>query len=459
MEPSVPIRTSYHKPLLIAGLLSLSGCVTTQTDDNLDRAKQETNAYTQWDIEQSQGQQVSYLTDLITDPNLDRLISQALKANPDLHRTILALQITKAQRRVTDADKLPSVSLDIDADSESDDGDSYGSSLDVSWELDLWDKLGDSSSAARLDVDASAINLQSARDSLAANVMRSYLSLARYQQLIEIETQRVALLTSNEAIIMQRYRSGLGDLEELDDARSSSASSRSSLVGYQQNLRTEQRTLSLLLGQKNTELTLPKLDAFPEVITPLAQLPEQDLGRRPDLKQAYAEIEAQQYRTQVAYKALLPSISLSASVSIDGDTPRDALIASPVWALLGSLTAPLFQGGQLRALAKVEELTTEQLYWTYQESLLNAVSEVEDALDQEQSLARQQQHLTEALASSQRSAANYKDKYRQGLVDMLDLLTVQQQSFDQQVNLVQTIYNRLANRVDLGLALGLGVSS
>ncbi len=95
----------------------------------------------------------------------------------------------------------------------------------------------------------------------------------------------------------------------------------------------------------------------------------------------------------------------------------------------------------------------------YQETLLNAVTEVENTLGQEQSLERQQQYLGEALGSASRSVANYQTKYRQGLVDILDLLSVQQQTFDLQSQLAQVTYNRLVNRIDLGLALGLGVSS
>ena len=80
-------------------------------------------------------------------------------------------------------------------------------------------------------------------------------------------------------------------------------------------------------------------------------------------------------------------------------------------------------------------------------------------MGQESSLTLQQQHLTNALVSAQRSFTSYEEKYRQGLVDIFDLLTVQQQTYDLEVQLTQTIYNRLVNRIDLGLALGLGVSS
>ncbi len=452
-------RSKQRIALVIACLLGLGGCATTANVDYLAQADQDLGRHAQWQQPQAAALATTSLTDLIAIAELDQLIEQALAANPGVQQTAVTLAIARAERRVTDADGKPQVAAGIDANLEEDASDSYGSSLTVSWELDLWNKLSDNSQAARLDIESSRANLQAARDALAASVMRVWLQLSRDQQIIAIEQQRLGLLESNEAVILKRYRSGLGDLEELDNAHSSSAASRAALASFQQSLRTGQRDLRLLLGKTAGLETLPVAEQFPEVLTPLAQLPSQDLGRRPDLQQAYAAIEAQQYRTRVAYKALLPSIDLAASLGLGGDSPRDVLLASPVWSLLGGLTAPLFQGGQLRAEAKIAELTTEQRYWAYQETLLTAVNEVEEALDQEQSLALQQQHLADALESARRSATTYKDKYRQGLVDILDLLTVQQQSFDQEIELIQITYNRLANRITLGLALGLGVSA
>ena len=157
------------------------------------------------------------------------------------------------------------------------------------------------------------------------------------------------------------------------------------------------------------------------------------------------------------YEAL-PSITLSASLSDLATTPSQALLTSPVWNLLGSLSAPLFQGGALRAQVDIAKLNAEQAFWEYQDTLLSTVNEVENALGQEQSLTQQLQ-INKALASAKRSYSNYQSKYQQGLVDILDLLTVQQQVYDLQAQLSQINYTLLTNRIDLGLALGLGVSS
>ena len=185
----------------------------------------------------------------------------------------------------------------------------------------------------------------------------------------------------------------------------------------------------------------------------------QNLAGRPDLQQAFFNIEAESLRTDAAYKAMLPSFSLSASLKDMAETPSEALFANPLWSALGQVSAPLFQGGRLKTNAEIAELTTEQSYWAYQETLLTAVNEVENAIGQEGSLAEQQQHLQASLSSAKRSVVSYEEKYRQGLVDIFDLLTVQQQAYDVESQLTNTTYQRLLNRIDLGLALGLGVEN
>ncbi len=156
---------------------------------------------------------------------------------------------------------------------------------------------------------------------------------------------------------------------------------------------------------------------------------------------------------------MLPSISISAALTDVGESPSEALFKNPVWSLLGQITAPLFEGGKLRANLKSAELDTLNSWWAYQDTLLTAVKEVQDALGQERSLQAQYQAITVSLAAAKRSTDNYESKYRQGLADILDLLDVYQTSFDLKAQLAELKFNQLSNRLDLGMALGLGVSS
>jgi NodT family efflux transporter outer membrane factor (OMF) lipoprotein len=401
-------------------------------------------------------QQTTYLNELIGATQLDQLLDEAMKANPGLQQTLLTLKIRQAEYRQTNGSRLPTASAGFEATKKEGNDAAYTGSAAISWEADLWGKLATNSTAAGKDVAQQQALYQSARDTLAAEVMTAWLGLIAQQRSINIEQRRLGTLSQNEQFILQRYRKGLGTLEDLDSARSSVASSQATLEQYKEALAQQKRSLRSLLG-RSAHLDLDILNDYPDVMIPLSDLPEQTLNRRPDLKAAYLAIEAADLRTSVAYKDLLPSISLEAALTDVADTPRQALFTNPVWSLLGQLTAPLFQGGQLKAAAEIAELETASAYQAYRETLLTAVTEVENALGQECSLAKQQAHLEKALENSRNNLEQYRNSYRKGLTEILDLLNVEQETYDLEAQLDNLIYERLANRVSLGLALGLGV--
>lgn len=455
MEHSNQFRFS----LIVLILLGTVGCSSGSNKNFAQIAEESKNDQANWSYTQTDTSQVSELTDLVDIPQLTMLINQAIEQNPSLQQTALAVRIAYADRGITNSDRIPQLSAGFSANKDEDSDAIYAGNLTVSWELDLWQKISDDVKASDMDIASYEALYQSARDILAANIMRAWLQVNLQQQLIDIETMRLVVLDNNEATIFERYRSGLGEIEELDTAHSTSASARATLAEYHEELAQNKRSLWLLVGQHNQNSLLDINNQFPNVLLPLASLPEQDLSKRPDLQSAYYDIVAEQFRTNVAYKELLPSISIEAALTDIASSPSDALLTSPAWSLLGQLTAPLFQGGKLRKNIEISELKTEQTYWAFQDTLLSAVNEVENYLGQEQSLNIQHDHIDDALNSAKQSFANYQIKYRQGLIDILDLLTVQQYTFDLQTQLTMVNYNRLINRINLGLALGLGVSS
>ncbi|MEZ8103998.1 TolC family protein [Vibrio cortegadensis] len=458
MTSKQPLRLS----MIALMVTSTIGCSTTSDQDFNAMATSRMEQTTNWNTVQHQASDAAFLTDLVSVPKLTLLVDEALKNSPSLQQTEIALKIAYAQNDVTGADRIPSVNASFSGKKEEDQSETYTTDLTVSWELDLWQKIADSSDAALKDVGVAQANLQAARDLLAANIMRSYLDITLKQQLVDIEVKRLKVLENNQNLILERYRTGLGSLEELDNAKTSSASTNATLADYKEQLAKSERNLSLLLGQLSTDSEQSKWDIdheFPDVLLPLASMPKQDLARRPDLQSSFLSIEAETLRTSAAYKALLPSISLSASLTDIAESPSESLLTSPLWSVLGQLSAPIFQGGKLKAQTEIAELTTAKSYWMYQETLLNAVNEVENGLGQEHALELQQQYIDQALDSAKRSFVSYEEKYRQGLVNIFDLLTVQQRTYDLEAQLSQIIYNRLINRIDLGLALGLGVQA
>lgn len=441
--------------LLLPLALLVHGCATTGTSpDYSSQAEQLRNEITAWPA-QADAAEVGHLTQLIDSDQLHQLVSQALDNNPGLQQTWLVLRQRQAEQRRIAGGRLPSASAGFQASRSEDTDSSYTGSVSVSWELDLWHRVGDEVAAAGSDSAQQQALYQSARDTLSAEVMQGWLGLIAQQRALEIEQRRLATLEQNEALVLQRYRAGLGSLNDLDSARSASASSRATLAADTQTLAQQQRALQVLVGSSQP-LALQMPADYPGVITPLAEQPTQTLERRPDLRAAWLAIEAESLRTRAAYKDMLPSISLQAALQDIAENPAQALLTDPLWSLLGELSAPLYQGGALRAAADIAELTAAERWQAYRETLLGAVNEVSDALGQEQALDQQQAHITEALARQRNSLTQYQRRYRTGGATLLELLEVQQQTYDLEAQLDTLIYNRLTNRITLGLALGLG---
>ena len=467
----------------------LSACTSTDDRALSESASSSTGNNVVW---QSQAQQQestqtlllnsdTTLTDVIDIkelPHLAGYIDEAVSSNANLQQSLITLRKAQVAIDSAKADRNLNVDASFSASksettnssastssntnsstSSNSSSPSYSASMNVSWELDLWQKISDGISAANLDAASARASYQSARDSLVANVVRSYIDVLTQQQLLNIEQSRLTVLENNEAVILKRYSTGLGSLDDLDTARTSSANTRATIAQYENALLTAKRTLAVLLGRQNQSLNdLNTQVSFPDVLLPLTTLPKQDLARRPDLQAAFYALKATEFEVDVAYKALLPSISLSASLSDNDSTPSQALFTNPLWSLLGQMTAPLFHGGALRAQIEDAKLTSANAWWQYRETLLTAVQETQNALDSETALSARISHTNVALANAERSVSTIEGQYRQGLADILDLLSVYETRFNLQAQAVELHAQKLQNRIDLGLALGLGVS-
>ena len=467
----------------------LSACTSTDDRALSESASSSTGNNVVWQSQARQQESTqtlllnsdTRLTDVIDIrelPHLAGFIDEALSSNASLQQSLITLRKAQVAIDSAKADR----NLNIDASfsasksettnssastssntnsstSSNSSSPSYSASMNVSWELDLWQKISDGISAANFDAASARASYQSARDSLVANVVRSYIDVLTQQQLLNIEQSRLTVLENNEAVILKRYSTGLGSLDDLDTARTSSANTRATIAQYENALLTAKRTLAVLLGRQNQSLNeLNTQVNFPDVLLPLTTLPKQDLARRPDLQAAFYALKATEFEVDVAYKALLPSISLSASLSDNASTPSQALFTNPLWSLLGQMTAPLFQGGALRAQVEDAKLTSANAWWQYRETLLTAVQETQNALDSETALSARISHTNVALANAERSVSTIEGQYRQGLADILDLLSVYETRFNLQAQAVELHAQKLQNRIDLGLALGLGVS-
>ena len=335
----------------------------------------------------------------------------------------------------------------------------YGVGLDASWELDLWDRIGASVNAAEADYAASEADLSAAELSLAAQTAIAWINLneaiaqERVAELTYDARDRVRLLTE------RRFQRGLVDALDVRTARSALANAEATIATRRQITGETARRLEILLGR------YPAAEiAAPAELPSLGPLePEGNpallLSRRPDIAASEARIEAAGMRAETARLAMLPSLTLSGSVSTTESDLADAFDPELIAArLVANLIAPIFTGGRLDAQRDAAVAQAEAAVANYANIVLSAWGEVENAIAADQYLAEQEQAQARALEEARLAEDLALRKYTtSGTLTIFNLIDAQTRRLTAESQLISVSANRATNRISYHLALGGGL--
>jgi NodT family efflux transporter outer membrane factor (OMF) lipoprotein len=390
------------------------------------------------------------------DRQLDALVQEALKYNPDLQVAAARVEQAASYVKVAGATLLPQVNvLARGGGTLSDSSGLEGVGIFANWELDLWGRVRAGREAASGQYVSAAFDAQYARQSLAALVAKSWF-LATEARLQKANAEEMTVAAERQLGLAQdRLRVGRGDEYDVVLARANLATFRDSVrsldLAYQQAL----RALEALAGRyPAAALSVPaQLAALPGPVP--AGMPSELLERRPDVVAAERRVAAAFYRAEEAKAARLPRISLTAAVTgISSELfvlkDRD----NPVWSVGGSLTAPLYLGGQLQAQVEIRTAEQKQALAEYGRVGARAFGEVENALSSAFVLEDREAILRDAVTDNARALELANVRYRVGVGD---LRAVSQQSLAlhaARTALLRVQAERLVQRVNLHLALG-----
>jgi NodT family efflux transporter outer membrane factor (OMF) lipoprotein len=408
-------------------------------------------------------------------PELNETIRTALERNWDLRAAVARVQQAEAQARIAGADLKPQLSAGLDGTRSkrnfiglpipgappggvlSTTSTTLGFSLTVSWEIDLWGRLGARAGAGVADLQAAQSDLAGAHLSLAGQVAKTWFAAAEAAQQTELARAQVASFETTAKQVRGRYEMGLRPALDLRLALANLEGAEASLRAREEQLDAITRQLEILLGRyPGRQLETPTLlpDTPPAVP---GQLPADLVARRPDLAAAERRLAAAGARLTAAKKDLYPRLSLTASGGTASAEFKDLVSGDfGVWSLAGNLLQPIFQGGRLRAAVTLAEGTADERLAGYASAALNAYLEVETALRAETLLAEQERHLAEAARQSRAAERLADDRYRAGLDTFITVLESQRRAFQADSAWIVARQLRLANRVDLFLALGGG---
>lgn len=409
------------------------------------------------------------------DPSLDALLADALTHNQGLVAAAERVLAADARQVIAGAPRLPQVDGGLTANrtrrnfigfpipgSDPDDPPSvtttiYGTSLNLSWELDLWGRLAAVGSAASADLQASVADLAAARLSLVGQVCKAYFAAVTAAELQQLAESSVASFEATAADVRERYRSGVRPALDVQLAELNVSQARANVQLRKEELARTLRQLDVLAGRYPAGEQVFALELPQQVPEVPAGIPSELLQRRPDLAAAERRLAAAGCRLDAARAALYPRISLTASGGTSTDDLKNAADSDfRVWSLGANLVQPLFQGGALRAEVERNEAVQRELLANWTGAVLGALADVESALTAEALLAERERALDDAARHARLAAGLASERYRQGISDFLAVNDSQRQSFLADTALVAIRQQRLANRIDLHLALGGG---
>jgi outer membrane protein, multidrug efflux system len=401
------------------------------------------------------------------------LVAEALSHNRSLAAATARLDAAAAEARIAGADRYPQLSAGGTAARSqqifvglpipgrtgplTSRSTTYGVSLDVAWEVDLWGRLRAHQSAADADYAASAADWEGARLSLAGQTLKAYFATIESARALELAEAVLASHDRTVEAVGDRYREGVRPSIDLRLAMVDQATARVSLEQARLAHDRATRSLELLLGRyPGAELRTP--EQLPTVDAPVPDgLTADLLTRRPDLVAAERRAAAAGRRVSESKRALLPQIRLTGSAGRSSDDPGDLTDADfSVWRIASSLLQPLFQGGRLRANVSRASAAEDAALADWAQATLRACGEVESALFAERSLAAQEDAAAAAAEQADEALSLSRSRYESGLDGILTLLSAQRADAAARARLLQLRRLRLEARVDLHLALGGG---
>lgn len=399
--------------------------------------------------------------ELFTDPKLQTLIETGLENNTDLN--IARLKVTEAEATLMTSRLayLPSLSFEPSGTLRHVDGSattkSYNIAASAGWELDIFGKQTNAKRGAKAALDQSEAYRQAVQTQLIATIANSYYSLLMLDAQLDI-SERTAANWDENVRVMKALKAA-GDATELAVAQSEAGklSVDASVASLRQQIDQMENTLTALLGiaPQKIDRTAIADQQFPEELA--TGVPLQLLQRRPDVRQSEAALAQAFYATNAARSAFYPSITLSGSAG--WTNAAGAAITNPgqwLFTAVGSLVQPLFNRGRNIANLRIAKAQQEEALLSFRQSLLDAGTDVNNALIQWQTARRRQVIDRQQITSLQSAVRSSELLMQHSSQNYLEVLTARQSLLQAELTAVSDRFDEIQGVINLYHALGGG---
>lgn len=399
--------------------------------------------------------------ELFTDTVLQQLIEKGIANNTDLN--IARLKVREAEALLTSSKLayLPSVSLTPQGTIKSIEGNSptktYNLAALADWELDIFGRLTNAKREAKAVLEQSQAYKQAVQTQLIATIANSYYTLLMLDKQLDISKRTAEIWAENLRVMKALKKAGQTTEMAVAQIEASKLSVDASLLSLEQQITEVENSLSSLLGVVPQRIDRSTLDmqSFPDTLS--VGVPLQLLQRRPDVRQSEAVLAESFYTTNRAYSAFYPAITLSGSAG--WTNAAGAIISNPgewLFSAVGALVQPLFNRGQNIANLKVAKARQEEALLTFRQTLLNAGTEVNDALLQWQVARRRLDLDRQQIISLQSAVRSSELLMRHSSQNYLEVLTARQTLLDAELSAVSDRFEEIQGVINLYHALGGG---
>jgi len=400
------------------------------------------------------------------DPQLTALIEKSQANNLDLAQAEARLRQADARARQAGSALLPTLGLNATANSfygqtgsvsahETD----YSAGLGATYELDFWGKNRDLANAAEALRAASAADRQTVALTVTGSVANSYFLLLSLRERIAVTEANLQSSRAILNVVQRRVNAGYSAPADLSQERANMAAQQAMLPALQQQELETRDALAILLGRPPVGFEIAGTNLGHVAVPTVAPgLPSALLARRPDIASAEANLVAAHANLAAARAAFLPSVTLNASAGLQYPALAAAIYTLPGLGLGAGLGATLvqtiFDGGKNRAITDEALAHEAELLAAYRAAVLNAFSDVENALGNINHLAAQETALQERLTQAEKVLSSARRKYISGYSDFLTVTDAERNLYSARDQLFDIRRARLVASVALYKALG-----
>jgi outer membrane protein, multidrug efflux system len=405
--------------------------------------------------------------EVFQDKQLQDLIHTALQQNYDVRIAATRILEARAQLGIVRADQLPTISAGAQAVNERyprvklyPQYETSANQVDLSlaWELDFWGKYRRATESARANLLATEWARKEVIDTLVSDVASAYFQLRELDLELEISRRTLASRKNSLQLTQTLANGGATSMLDVRQAEQLVFTAAETIPDLERQIEQQENFISTLLGNNPGPIARGmKLTEQPHAPDVPAGLPSSLLERRPDIREAEAQLIAANAQIGVAKADYFPQINLTATGGYQSSA-LTSLFTGPagLWSFGGSLVQPIFEGGRIRSNVRFTEARQQEAALVYQQTIQQAFRGVSDALvgySKDREFREQQEQLT---FSAQDAARLSETRYRGGATSYLEVLTNETNYFDAELGLAQAQLNELVALVRIYRNLGGG---